>query len=248
MPAPSARSQFIYVDAQLWPLPVSATSVPVAITQGPAGVIVVETAELIPKHLPEHAGAERLLDYHWLVYERHSLESRGMVERAFFEVIAESYESAIDRLRNRRCFDELLDRAAVSEGSLVLDFGCGSGVNLRAHERTRFIGCDVSASMRRIAGSEGHRVVDLHGLSAMEGHFDAVVASYVLHLAIPGSDLETAARSLAVGGRFAANFHKGIGLDHVAGVLMRSGMVACPLEEAAEHGQHGVIAVWERRP
>jgi SAM-dependent methyltransferase len=214
--------------------------------QDAIGTIVGSASDFAAQQLPGAVEAERLLDRHWIVYQRNDLDSRRGAERSFFDAIADHYEREVDAKRNRTNFRLLLQCAGALPEQRVLDFGCGPGLGVRAADRLELVGCDVSSEMRRQAQASGLKVVAPGELPALAGTFDAVVASYVLHLAVPVDDWLAAARCVRVGGRLAANFHKGRGLAVVEAALHESSTFVALGAQSMEDGLHGPIRTWER--
>lgn len=106
--------------------------------------------------------------------------------------------------------EPLLDRAAVSAGTRVLDVGTGTGVAaaVATARGASVTGIDFSESMiggaRRLHPQLDFRVASAESLPFDDGTFDAVVANGVLHhLGEPGRALEEAHRVLGGEGRVA---------------------------------------------
>jgi hypothetical protein len=100
--------------------------------------------------------------------------------------------------------------------------------------------------MREQAAAHGLSTVGPEVLPNLEASFDAMVASYVLHLAVLPADLLAAMRSVRLGGRVAANFHKDRGLVESIDSILREGLFAIDEEASTDHLLHGSIRVWER--
>jgi hypothetical protein len=131
----------------------------------------------------------------------------------------------------------------------VLDYGCGTGLSATvAHEfPVRLTGCDISPAMLAQARQRGLRVLSHHELATVpDGYFDAIIAGYVLHLAIPSQELSSVCRTLRVGGHLAANFHKGYGYDEVSEILGRlQGFTALDVRHYGSF-HHGRYGLWRR--
>jgi len=105
---------------------------------------------------------------------------------------------------------DLLDAAAVGEGTRVLDVGCGTGIvtAAAAARGARAIGADVAEGMLAVA-RERHPdlefvAADAEALPFAPGAFEAVVAGLVVnHLPTPQRAVTEFARVLGPGGRVA---------------------------------------------
>lgn len=189
---------------------------------------------------------DRYLDRHRVVYDAESPATRVVAERFLYDAVARTYESQIDRERNVAVIRRLLEQ--VGPGWLI-DYGCGTGISLDALDPAlhQLLGVDVSPSMRTIAESRGLITVPVEALETNTGcQFDGAFASYVLHLASAHEHLSGLASSIRVGGRFAANFHKGRGMHAVDQILRSCGFDI----EARREPSRSVPApeiVWVRR-
>jgi SAM-dependent methyltransferase len=139
---------------------------------------------------------------------------------ALFDACAGAYERLVDVQRNQGNIQRLL-RIAIENGPRrtplrVLDFGCGTGL---AHEAIRLlaiekrtpvnlIGTDRSVHMLELASRRGLQILSEDAwLRTPEMAFDAVIASYVIHLGLTEEDCIHISRQLTVGGVLVANYH-----------------------------------------
>lgn len=235
----------LYVAPEVWPA-VELLLEGFSGKEDDLGTVVGTARSFSIEMLPATTEAERLLDRHWIVHLRSDAASRRGAERSFFDTIADHYESEVDGSRNRSNLRVLLRSVDVGPGQRVLDFGCGPGLSVRAADELALVGCDVSSEMRRHASVRGLATVGPEELPGLEGTFDAVVASYVLHLAVPAEDWLAAARCVRRGGRIAANFHKGNGLVQMEQQIDKEGLFAAVQSASLDHELHGPIRAWER--
>jgi SAM-dependent methyltransferase len=131
----------------------------------------------------------------------------------------------------------------------VLDYGCGTGLGATvAHEfAIHLIGCDRNPAMLAQARQRGLSVLMLDDLAALpEGSFDAVIAGYVLHLAVPSEELALVCRTIRDGGHLAANFHKGYGYDDIREMLGRFGDFTASDVTDLDSLHHGRYGLWRR--
>lgn len=174
----------------------------------------------------------RLLDRHHYVYRPDSPIRRAECEQVLFDLIAADYELEIDGETNRRTIGRLLDAVSEHCGARpplkVLDFGCGTGLAATVADRRVFdlTGTDPSDRMLERARARGMDTVPLADLARLgTGWADGVIASFVLHLAVPPAALAAATAPLRNGGVLAANFHKGQGRDVAEKAFRAVGLV-----------------------
>jgi len=141
--------------------------------------------------------------------------------RAAYDVTAEDYAEAFadDLLRlpiDREALDSVAER--LSEGSLVLDLGCGPGQvgQYLAQHGLRVLGLDLALRMLLVArqrtGSRNLACGDMRSAPFGSGSFSGVVAFYSIHH-LPRSALRTALieirRILKPAGLFVVATHLG---------------------------------------
>jgi len=120
--------------------------------------------------------------------------------------------------------------AASRPGGLVLDVGVGTGLELPMFQRgTRLVGVDLSEPMLRVAQKriareglqdvEGLVVMDAMRMAFPDGHFDAVVAPYVLTVVPdPAKTLDELARVVKPGGEIVLVNHVGAEKGPIAAI------------------------------
>jgi len=135
--------------------------------------------------------------------------------KAFFERVSLDWDQMRSSFYNAGVIDALLDRAAVTASSTVLDVGTGTGFVAAglAPRAAAVIGIDNSAAMLAVAASNltalGISNVDLRdgevdALPLPDDSVDAAVANMVLHHAVdPGAMLTEMARVVRPGGMVA---------------------------------------------
>lgn len=235
----------LYVDTRVWPL-IRDLAVGFNKTADSAAVVVGLARKFHWQHLPAAVAAERFLDRHWIVHIAHDDLSRRLTETTLFDSIADCYDLEVDPQRNCANVRVLLDLAGAGPGDRILDFGCGPGLIHGATPVVKFVGCDASSAMRARARARGLCVIEPRELAALEDSVDGMIASYVLHLAVPAADLVAATRCVRLGGRVAANFHKGRGLDGAALVLTEQEGLVELTEARRDEMPQGPIRVWQR--
>ena len=133
---------------------------------------------------------------------------KGM-EHAGWEENAAGYDKLFGSI-TRHAIEPLLDAAAVSAGTSMLDVCCGPGYGAAAAagRGARAIGIDFSQAMVETARSLHSAVTFLQGdaeaLDFEIDRFDAVICSFgINHLPDPGKSLREVNRVLRPGGKFA---------------------------------------------
>jgi ubiquinone/menaquinone biosynthesis C-methylase UbiE len=151
--------------------------------------------------------------------------------------------------RVRALHRSVVELAAISPGDRVLDVGCGPGrltltAALAAGPAGEILGIDPSPEMialatrkaKRVGSSAAFRVAGIEAIPAPDNHFDAVLASLMLHHLPPELQrrgLAEVLRVLKPEGRFvAADFRAtpGHGVGHFLCVL--------GLRRGSEHAEH----------
>lgn len=189
----------------------------------------------------------RLLDYYYIAYDPRDQSSIIAPQATLFDLLADHYEDSIDIENNLSNIRELL--SIVTSGlhePTILDYGCGSGLSRLVADNigVRLIGYDRSAAMIAAARSHGLNVLDPIQLRSLPAaSLDGLIASYVLHLVAAWDDLLVASSKVRHGGRVAANFHKGLGLQEAIDHLSSGNFL---LETIYTNHDGRQVAVWKR--
>lgn len=185
--------------------------------------------------IPACCEAYRVMDRFCLLLPRDNDHLRQETLDGFFRWLGRDYESFIDAARNLENIEVLIELLGLSPPALIADFGCGSGLaysSPAARGYTMF-GIDSCPVMRELAGTRGMRTFSPNGLAATDIVVDGVMSSYVLHFGPEEQSLSHCWSRLRSGGIFAANVHKGQGLDraldhfsHLKGRVLSVGLRA----------------------
>jgi SAM-dependent methyltransferase len=153
----------------------------------------------------------------FLIIEPKSEITRGYFWNGFFECFSSAYDDIIDKNRNinniRNLYTLLRQNVSLTSESILLDFACGTGLSLEAISNIKLIGTDRSNSMLKIASAKGMTTIELSVLKAQGCYYDAILASYALHLCYDSDTLSLLWNALRNDAALAANFHKGKGID-----------------------------------
>jgi SAM-dependent methyltransferase len=145
-----------------------------------------------------------------------------IVDTALCDYISPDYERHIAVERNLANIGRLLQcaltRFATTSCELaMLDFGCGTGLIVRAldalpidvRNRLRVTGTDASPTMLKAAKHRGLHVVTLSEWSRLAvARFDIVICSYVLHFGLTVDQAQRLSQQLRPRGMIVGNFHK----------------------------------------
>jgi len=192
----------------------------------------------------QNASVLRLLDRFLLVCGD-GQDQLARLYTGFFSEIAERYESVIHPRQNVENIRSLLRIARAAPGQdLVLDYGCGTGLAIRAGAALsigpdQFVGVDACPVMRRQAKLAGMRVLSPGQLRRCTRlTCAAVIASYVFHLPTAATGIEYAWQRLRPHGLLVGNCHKGQGVAEIVAAVKGLGgkRVGVPQED----DRHGV--------
>lgn len=162
------------------------------------------------------------------------------IDTAFCDHIAREYGSMIDQEGNLRNIKKLLSTGLEllpnrdRRQPLILDFGCGIGLTLRAvselqlNYQVRIIGTDASTKMIAQARQAGMEVLSLEDwFSYPPQSFDSIIASFVLHFGISEKELKAIAVQLRPGGYFIGNYYRAskAQLEHITEQFQQVDMV-----------------------
>jgi SAM-dependent methyltransferase len=173
-------------------------------------------------------------------------EGREAVLAAFFEHLHLHYEALIEPERNLENIETLLAivlRRTRSSPNPVLDFGCGPGLSARLgrHRGCRLLGFDPTVGMRTLAERHGLTTIDAAGLRSLpQASLRGAFASYVLHLQPCPEQLADVWRCIEPGGTFAANVHKGTGLEPFVAYASELGMSPTQVGTQSYDPRHGI--------
>lgn len=151
--------------------------------------------------------------------------ARLQVVQSYFDAVSSSYTGLVHKGVNAACYEYLFEiaRAVNPNFQNCLDFGCGPGtildnaVSLAVRD---VVGWDFSPSMLRIAENRGLTVLQDDDFWSMPRQFELVLSVFVLHYGtVTVALLQRISQHLEIGGVFAANFHKGIGLNDFLSTL-----------------------------
>lgn len=195
--------------------------------------------------IPESLKVSRYLDRFYVISDPARPGSDIAPESVLFDAIASEYNADVNRSNNIATADALLRMTGATR---VIDLGCGTGLALQAPAASRcsLVGIDASDQMLTIARDAGMNVVNLRDAGSLSSRrFDGLIACYALHLHGPRLALLEIRRLLEIGGRVAANFHKGVGYPEVSDSLTRNGFELL-YELHAVPGIASPVAMWER--
>jgi len=172
----------------------------------------------------------------------------------FFALIADDYDSLVDAARNvhniRSLFGKLNELIEIGPDTVVIDYGCGTGLFLRALPSLakQVVGVESCPAMRDIAGKNGMRVLSVDDLALEpEGSVAGALASYVFHFDPDPHGLHLLWSRLRPGGTVVANFHKGNCVDHISAILSAKGGLVRKLPSVGHPYDHGPYLAFTKK-
>lgn len=146
-----------------------------------------------------------------------------------YNIIANQYEQLIDIKRNIENIENLLDIliniGKLEQGTSIIDYGCGTGISLRASKVNYFdiLGIDINDKMLKIAISKGLKAYNLQYLKETKYYFNGAFSSYALHLFPQYNDVKVLWDKLLPSATLVANFHKGNGIEYFSDIIKKLG-------------------------
>jgi hypothetical protein len=184
-------------------------------------------------------GFERPFEHCYLPSHIKGMSRSRIVHALFDEMGGAAYSAGITSNTNVGCYDLLLSGAYSrlrSDLTRVLDVGCGPGTilgSISANQATTLMGFDFVEANSVEARMRGLPTISAQQVASMSDAFDILVSSYVLHFEALSDDIIShLARALRMGGIWAANFHKSMGLDWFAEALTSRGGFTMEVEES----------------
>lgn len=206
----------------------------------------------ILSNIPQYI-LRRYLDKFYLWTPEYPLERRQEVLDSLFQQIASEYESLVDVQRNLSNIRNLLTLLGQFvhplSGSLIVDFGCGTGLSVgpASAYNVKLIGVDRCPKMRQIAASKGMTVWSPGQLAQQpRNSIDGAFASYVFHLLPDTHGLRLLWSRLRVGGALVANFHKNEGLKLVEACVRDLKGLVVRLPHNVDGGSHGTYVAFRK--
>lgn len=151
------------------------------------------------------------------------------VKLLFSAISCEEYDASITHSINIGCYEKLFECAVTlseTKKTNVLDVGCGPGTILEtrvANIADTVTGYDFISANLDAASERGLRVIYSDQIKSLNNEsFDIILSVFLLHYqSLTDEALGILIRSLAIGGIWAGNFHKDIGVDWFTDLLVR---------------------------
>jgi ubiquinone/menaquinone biosynthesis C-methylase UbiE len=226
---------------------------------GSLAIYILESEESIKYSLLANdwgLHASCYLDRFILVSPRDDIKRKQIIMDSFFALIAKQYEELIDVERNKENIRYLLTYLNIipfKSDSIVLDFGCGTGISAEVWRdmgqlNGRLIGLDRCSKMRQIATGRGMEVWGPHEMVRLHpGTIDRVFASYVFHLISNVHSIRLLWSRLKPGGVIVANFHKNQGIQMVSEHLEIEAQIINPVPGLPENSCHGAYVAYKKK-
>jgi SAM-dependent methyltransferase len=167
--------------------------------------------------IPDHYETYVVMDKFRIALPREDCRLRQETLDGFFHWLGRDYERSIDVARNLENLSVLVSLLRLPPPAVIADFGCGSGLAHMALPKLGYtvLGIDSCATMRDLSRARGMTTFSPEEFAIEGAMVDGVISSYVLHFGPEQHSLSHCWSRLRKGGIFAANVHKGQGLDRV---------------------------------
>lgn len=161
----------------------------------------------------------RYLD-HFILLLPHDTNKQSLFWSEFYKAFGLDYESLIDKDNNIKVIKGILNYLEtitnLGKDSVVLDYGCGTGLAKSVTEKYKLIGYEPVFEMRKQALQRGYTALDYNQFVTLQDNlFDAGFASYVFHMTINEKEVHEIKNKLKKGSLFLANYYKNINSDVV---------------------------------
>lgn len=138
----------------------------------------------------------------------------------FYKLYGEEYENIINIKKNIKSIQDMLHyiemQCKLDENSVVLDYGCGSGIAKCVKVNYKLIGYEPVAEMRKQAIDRDYSVLDYNEFVELPNGFcSAGFANYVFHMSVSEKEIDEINKKLKPNSVFLANFYKSINIDSV---------------------------------
>lgn len=145
----------------------------------------------------------------------------------FYKVFGSCYEKMIDVSHNTKCIEEMIayinNVIDLNSSSMILDYGCGSGLSASISTNGNIIGYEPVYEMRIQACQKGLQTLDAKEMKIIPNcYFDAVFSSYVFHMAVSEDSLEKILPKMKPGAIWIANYYKGINESFVNNIFLKN--------------------------
>ncbi len=174
-------------------------------------------------------------------------EQRRILWEYLYENHVTDYEHMIDTDHNLQCIQQMLDilQNKIHSSELnVLDFGCGTGLSVKAIFPGRIYGYDMNKNMREAASQKGMKVMEEKEFWTLpKEYFHGILASYAFHMAIRVQEIEKLVYILKKDGILVANYYKEMDCERINNMLTFFHM---SIVERIEDRRFGQIYVYRK--
>jgi len=152
---------------------------------------------------------------HFIIFLPEKKEFQNLFWKEFYSIFGKDYEKIINTSNNIFCMNEMIhymkENANIGNQSMLLDYGCGSGLSLYTDYIGRLVGYEPVYTMRQQALKRGMHVLGSHAFNMLpDDYFDAAFACYVFHLSIQEKSIYQLSQKMKKEAVLVANFYKDI--------------------------------------
>ena len=153
-------------------------------------------------------------------------QKQNQLWKNFYKAFGRCYEEMIDVSHNIKCIEGMISYVNnvidLDSSSMILDYGCGSGLSAMISVVGNVIGYEPVYEMRIQACQKGLQTLDAREMEDIPNHyFDAVFSSYVLHMAVSENNIEKILPKMKPGAIWIANYYKGINESFVNNIFLK---------------------------
>jgi len=190
------------------------------------------------------------LNHFWLLLPD-SVQEQQIFWSQFYSLYSTNYLDLIDSDHNLACmryFKTLLaENAPLPPDFKLLDYGCGPGLSVQVFEKQHLVGYDNNPTMLAEAAKQGLEVIYKEDFDNIQScSFDGGFACYVLHMAIPETDIINLARAVKINGVLVANYYKDLGMERVTSLLEKLGFEGQKVD--VQERRFGSVYIYRKHP
>ncbi len=166
-------------------------------------------------------------------------KKRSCLWMAFYECFGIYYLDLIDPPHNLACINGMLtyikEHMNISRTSVILDYGCGSGLSSKVEFLGKIIGYEPVEAMRRQALKNGLTAFSIRGIKNLPPNsFDAVFSSYVFHMDVDEDSICQIMKKMRADSLWIANYYKNMNVERINSIFNKRGFEIKKIQDFSE--------------